>query len=106
MLYEAAIQAGVLPPLSTVFPSLPRQMLSLPGVKADWQDVVLRVFDPRVCCNTMKAALTASPEAFDSLRKHFPERHEFGFVDIGEMNLSRPDRHILGQLGFPVLGHI
>jgi erythronate-4-phosphate dehydrogenase len=60
----------------------PTKTISLNDTDADWRDVVLQIFDPRVETERMKKTLLEDPSAFDRLRKSFVDRYEFGFVKI------------------------
>lgn len=99
MLYHAACKLGVIPvyPKSEViFPTKP-----LPSGHAlsDWQDVVLKIYDPRHTSQQMKEEMLSHHDTFDHLRKHFTERHEFAYVKVRDAHLSEDDVELLKRLG-------
>ncbi len=101
MVYEAAVQQGIIfdkkiPPIS-----FPRAELSFPNEKMDWREVVLQVFDPLEITLFMQEAFRKEgPAVFDLLRKRFKRGDEFGFISGRGGVLGADDLALLKQLGF------
>jgi erythronate-4-phosphate dehydrogenase len=77
-----------------------QKTLSFAHTKADWRDVVLKIYDPRVTTQQMKDELPedGSGKQFDWLRKNF-FRDEFANITLQDISLSSVDACILRQLG-------
>ncbi|MBV8802675.1 MAG: 4-phosphoerythronate dehydrogenase [Gammaproteobacteria bacterium] len=81
MIYDAAIQQGVIPDRNIPRAQYPFTNLSCSAVAlSDWRDVMLAVFNPLVTTVEMKKTLTENSNQFDKLRKELPLRHELEFV--------------------------
>lgn len=72
-----------------------------------WEDAVLAVYDPEKDTRTTKAALgpladpTARGQAFDRLRREYPDRHEFGFPLLRVIQEPEPAQaELLRRLSF------
>lgn len=71
---------------------------------ASVKELVLAAYDPRVDCQTLRAALANAPSArvgvpFDDLRKHYPWRREFSHFSLPD-TLPSAVRDTLVALGF------
>lgn len=97
MVYRAAFSRGVLSGSPKLF-SYPEKELSFQHRLVDWREVVLAIFDPMVTSASMKKNLLEGTESFDTLRKKFVERYEFGFVKLSELQLSADDKVLLQKL--------
>lgn len=82
MIYHAAIQQGIIPSLEVSPIDYPRYKLSVKDQKISLQDIVLSIYDPLETTKNMQQALVENVNGFDLLRKTFPERHEFAYVDV------------------------
>lgn len=99
MLYQAAVQQGVLADTAEEDVPYPTQEIDCENAKMDWRDAVLKIFDPRDLTQTMKQRLIEGVKAFDQLRKEFNFRNEFAFVKMKNMTMSATDKKILAFFG-------
>ncbi|MDX1900515.1 MAG: 4-phosphoerythronate dehydrogenase [Gammaproteobacteria bacterium] len=67
--------------------------------KMDWQDVVLKIFDPRKLTEQMQFIMPSGYEHFDWLRKNFTQRQEFSAIQIKEITISVEQKILLEKLG-------
>jgi erythronate-4-phosphate dehydrogenase len=77
MLYDAACKQNIISQAGiNIVPPL-KKVVSFGGVKADWRDVVLKIFDPRELSKVMRKALSenGSARSFDDFRKQFNCRY-------------------------------
>jgi erythronate-4-phosphate dehydrogenase len=102
MIYEKALQLGVIPKQSFNILKLPILPLIFDGAPHSWQEVVLAVFDPLAYTDVMKNTLMEDFNHFDWLRKTFNYRHEFAYVKLQNLNISPNDQSILRILGFNI----
>ena len=100
MIYQAALREKMIIPHASVVPVYPTQTISFEHTKTHWRDVVLRVFDPMMTSQYMKKTVVEDTDAFDYLRKTFPARYEFAYVQLQDLILSEHDRSLLKNLGF------
>jgi erythronate-4-phosphate dehydrogenase len=102
MLYQSAIQHGVIKPQETAPIAMPRQTLRYSGANHHWQDIVLGVFNPVVMTAMMRTAMLPSDHhgvVFDELRNRFQYRHEFAYTSIPGLVVPDQDVRILAHLG-------
>ncbi len=76
--------------------------ISFGHARADWRDVVLKIFDPEKASHRMKDVLLSHHETFDNLRKHFIERHEFAYVKVKDAQIMDTDKEILKKFGIRI----
>jgi erythronate-4-phosphate dehydrogenase len=98
MIYQAAIQQGVIPARNMSKIEYPHSVLSFSNQLVDWCDVILQIYNPLKTTKTMKEAIDQSDNSFDLLRKYFPERHEFNFIELKDIILTEQDRNLLYSL--------
>lgn len=82
MIYDAAIQRGVIPDLHIPRAEYPFTTLSSVNSSTDWRDEMLRLYNPLTTTQKMKDVLLQNPSLFDKLRKELPLRHEMAFVSM------------------------
>lgn len=84
MIYQAALQQGVIPDKEIKSIEFPREEIVLENQNENWREMVLTVFNPlKVTVLMKKAYLEEKKEGlFDLLRKRFKRGNEFDFVDI------------------------
>lgn len=97
MIYQAALQQKIIRS-TNVMADFPTKTISFAHQRADWRDVVLSVFNPILETTKMKNTLLHDETAFDRLRKHFTDRHEFEFVNLQDVVLNENDRTLLHHL--------
>lgn len=95
MIYQSALQQHILPDKKIPLIPFPRGHVSFDHTPASWRDIVLKIYDPRATTEYMKTTLLSQKESFDHLRKTFPNRYEFGFVEL-EGTIPKKDFTILG----------
>jgi erythronate-4-phosphate dehydrogenase len=93
-------------------PKLPASPLPTPIIELQsqtWHEAILECYDPERDTLDMIERLSPMPESsseisngFDSMRKHYPLRHEFNFPNFTAPNLNGSDRRILEQLGLRI----
>lgn len=97
MVYDAAVQQRFIPHKKVNPLVFPTQNIVF-HTPVDWQDVVLKVYDPLVTTSVMKQAILEDDEVstFDKLRKNFADnRHEFAFVQCENVHsLNKKNTHI------------
>jgi erythronate-4-phosphate dehydrogenase len=94
MVYQAALQQGVLEQKVVNEPSYPTRDISAASAK-NWRDAVLTIFNPVALTIETKERLMMGKGEFDTLRKKFADRYEFGFVKLIDVDLPEKDRSIL-----------
>lgn len=82
MIYEAALNAKVIPNKNITPIPYPTKKLILDSEPEDWREVVLKIYDPRETTHKMKEAILTTSSSFDFLRNHFPARYEFEFMEM------------------------
>lgn len=102
MIYEAAIAKKFITESVHTQIVYPSQTLSFNQATLDWRDVLLTIYDPFTTTQDMQEKIIADPNQFDLLRKNFPQRHEFEFTTIRDVNLSEEDRVLLQKLGITI----
>lgn len=95
MIYDFLFKNQLFPLADVVHKKFPTYDVFFAGAKVDWRDVILRIYDPFKTTQIMKARLVENANAFDELRKHFVDRHEFGFVRIEDVSVSVEDKRLL-----------
>ncbi|MDR3490663.1 MAG: 4-phosphoerythronate dehydrogenase [Gammaproteobacteria bacterium] len=81
MIYKAACELNIIPTTEMSAIEFPKQKNLFLPEKADWQDTVLSVFDPRITSDHMKKILLGDSKiTFDDLRKEFYQRNEFSYI--------------------------
>ncbi len=84
MIYRAACELGVIAPHSSQSPVvMPTQTLTTAATT--WQEIVLSIFNPQQLTEILRKNLLSTSHpgvAFDHLRNHFNDRHEFAFTKI------------------------
>lgn len=102
MMYHASLKQGFLPDKNISVLSYPEDKITFNHQKADWRDVVLKIFDPFKLSTLMKDKMIENEAgAFDGLRKSFvdrADRHEFKFVELKDVQLSSGDQVMWNQL--------
>lgn len=98
MIYQAAIQQEIITTRNISRCDYPHKMMSFSNKTMDWRDVVLSIYNPLLTTQAMKDSLNKNKNEFDALRKHFPERHEFDFVELQDILLSQQDKDVLDRL--------
>jgi erythronate-4-phosphate dehydrogenase len=81
MIYQAALKHGVIAGQGVLPIIYPQYELPLIESLCDWRDVVLAIYNPLITTKHMQQELLKNKHGFDGLRKHFPDRHEFNFVN-------------------------
>lgn len=95
MIYDAAVRMEVLTDFCVLPVPFPQRVLSFDNVAMTWQDVALKIYDPMLTTQVMKQSLLSGSMTFDALRKSFPERYEFAYVNLVDVKLSDEDRAVL-----------
>jgi erythronate-4-phosphate dehydrogenase len=82
MIYHAAVEKNILPSSHVISDvKYPEKSIVMSENKITWQDVALEIFNPLTVTEWMKENILTQSRSFDELRKTFPERHEFAFVN-------------------------
>jgi len=97
MIYDVAVQQGFIENKKVNPLILPAQNMVF-NTPVDWQDIVLKIYDPLVTTNVMKQAIFENDQAstFDNLRKNFADnRHEFAYVQAENIHwIDKIDKSI------------
>ncbi len=97
MVYDAAYKLNLLKNAHIPLFKMPKTKFSFENKTVDWREVVLKVYDPASTTKLMKSKMIDG-NAFDVLRKNFQERHEFGYIELRDLNLKNEDQRIIQAL--------
>jgi erythronate-4-phosphate dehydrogenase len=101
MIYQAAIAAKLIAadPSSTI--DFPHAQIDFNHEEVTWQDVILKIYDPRVTTAIMqeKILLNSHASEFDHLRNDVNQRHEFEFITLQHATMPAGDKVYLAGLG-------
>ncbi|MCD6039028.1 MAG: pdxB [Gammaproteobacteria bacterium] len=104
MIYQAAIQQGIVTDKGIVRAVFPRTDISLAGKEIGWREVLLELYNPFEITRLMKKAfLEENDHVFDVLRKHLVRGSEFEFIQLRNAVLRVEDINQLRHLGLKVL---
>jgi erythronate-4-phosphate dehydrogenase len=100
MVYKAAAKFFDLPPYD--MGDFPKKAFTISKGVEDWRDQVLKIYNPQTTTDEMKKLITANgpANAFDEMRKHFNQRYEFAYTDMGNSALGEQDISLLKLLNF------
>lgn len=101
MIYQAAVRMGVISPQVIPPVEFPTVDILLSDEITCWQDVLLKIFDPRLLADRMKQQAGDIQQAFDLMRKQFV-RHEFSAVHLKNILLPEKDRALLEKIGLKI----
>lgn len=102
MIYQSACKAGIIRPLTPPPITMPTQTLRFADQFAEWEDVVLGVFNPTALTSMMRTALLNAKHAgtlFDAMRNQFNYRHEFSYTCVDGGHINHDDQQLLTKMG-------
>jgi erythronate-4-phosphate dehydrogenase len=80
MIYQAAIQQGIIKAVDIPMVDYPHSILSFSNQLADWRDVVLKIYNPLLTTQVMKEALNQNKDSVENQNKDgFENQNKDGF---------------------------
>lgn len=98
MLYQSALKHHFIQDEHINLISYPTHTISFNHSLMNWQDILLKIYNPSETTQTMKDTLLNRRDTFDNLRKNFQERHELNYVNLQDLKLKKEDKQIISAL--------